>query len=110
MAISPYVRPGRVGHDHYSFGSIFKTFWTILGIPPLNQFDATATDLSDLFMSEPDLRPYRACPVDDRIFRPQDALTPIHEKFDWKAVEESPVLDDEGEIRRQRREFDGKKP
>jgi YVTN family beta-propeller protein len=110
MAISPYARPGRVGHDHYSFGSIFKTFWAILGIPSLNQFDATATDLSDLFMREPDLRPYRAVPVDDRVFRPQDALTPIHEKFDWKAVEESPVLDDEDEIRRQRREFDGKRP
>ncbi len=110
MAISPYARPGWVGHDHYSFGSIFKTFWAILGIPPLNQFDATATDLSDLFMGEPDLRAYRALPVDARIFRPQEALTPLHEQFDWKAVEESPVLDDEREIRRQRREFDGRKP
>lgn len=55
-------------------------------------------------------RIYRRLAVDERIFRPQDALTPTHEKFDWKAVEESPVLDDEGEIRRQRMEFDGKQP
>jgi YVTN family beta-propeller protein len=110
MVISPYVRPGWIGHDHYSFGSIFKTFWTILGIPPLNQFDATANDLSDLFMATPDLRPYRALPVDERIFRPQDALTPLHEKFDWKALQESPGLDDEAELQRQRREFDENGP
>lgn len=109
MAISPYIRRGHVGHDHYSFGSIFKTFWSILGMPPLNQFDATATDLGEMFTDDPDVRPYRALPADPRIFVPADALTPMHEKFDWKAVEESPVLDDEREIRRQRDEFDGRK-
>ncbi len=108
MAFSPYVRSGAIGHVHYSFGSIFKTFWEILGIPPLNQFDATASDLSDLFTSEPDLRPYRAVPPDARIFRPQEALTPIHEKFNWRALQGSPGLDEEGELERQRREIDGK--
>jgi len=45
MVISPYARRNYVSHKHYSFGSIFKTFWNILGLPYLNQYDAVAIDL-----------------------------------------------------------------
>nr|WP_290928611.1 alkaline phosphatase family protein [Haliscomenobacter sp.] len=93
MVISPYARKNFVGHQHYSFGSIFKTFWNILGIPYLNQYDAAATDLADLFTDKPDFRPYKAFPVHPKIFDPQKALTPMDAKFDWKAVIESPKLD-----------------
>lgn len=93
MVISPYAKRNYVGHQHYSFGSIFKTFWNILGAPYLNQYDATATDLADLFTREPDLTPYQALPVDVRVFDPQKALDPFDEHFDWKAVAESPKLD-----------------
>ncbi len=93
LVISPYVKKGYVGHRHYSFGSIFKTFWHILGIPYLNQYDAGANDLSDLFTSEPDFSPYKALPVDLRMFDPQKALNPLDEEFDWNALEESPTLD-----------------
>jgi len=91
--ISPYAKKNYVGHHHYSFGSIFKTFWNILGIPYLNQFDAGASDLSDLFSIQPDFTPYHALPVDVRVFDPQKALDPFDEKFDWKAVANSPKLD-----------------
>ena len=93
MVISPYAKKNYVGRQHYSFGSIFKTFWNILGTPYLNQYDAAATDLSDLFTDEPDLTPYQAFPVDKRVFDPQKVLDPFDEKFDWKAVVESPQLD-----------------
>ena len=93
MVISPYSKRDFVGHQHYSFGSIFKTFWNILGLPYLNQYDAGATDLADLFTDEPNLAPYQAVNVDERIFDPQKALDPFDEKFDWKALEESPVID-----------------
>ncbi len=93
MAISPYVKRGYVGHVHYSFGSIFKTFWNILGVPYLNQYDAGPTDLADLFTDKPDFTPYQALPVDIRIFDPQLALDPLDEDFNWKAVEESAELD-----------------
>jgi len=93
MIISPYAKKNYVGHHHYSFGSIFKTFWNILGIPYLNQFDAGASDLSDLFSIQPDFTPYHALPVDVRVFDPQKALDPFDEKFDWKAVANSPKLD-----------------
>jgi YVTN family beta-propeller protein len=94
LVISPYAKRGYVGHLHYSFGSILKTFDHILGIPYLNQFDAGAADLADLFTAEPDASPYSALAVDRRIFDPQLALDPLDEKFNWKALEEGPRLDD----------------
>ena len=33
MVYSPYAKRDYVGHQHYSFGSIFKTFWNIPGHP-----------------------------------------------------------------------------
>ncbi len=93
MVVSPWAKRGYVGKTHYSFGSIFKTFWNILGLPYLNQYDAGATDLADLFTDRPDLSPYRALPVDPRIFDPQKALDPFDEDFDWEALGESPVID-----------------
>lgn len=93
MAISPYVKRAYIGHYHYSFGSLFKTFWHILGMPYLNQYDAAAADLSDLFTNEPDFTPYNAVPADIRIFDPQHALDPHDEKFDWKAFSTSEELD-----------------
>lgn len=94
MVISPYVKRNYVSNVHYSFGSIFKTFWNVLGIPYLNQYDATASDFADLFTSTPDFTPYRAVAVDPRIFDPKKALSPLDEKFDWKAVNESPLIDE----------------
>jgi YVTN family beta-propeller protein len=108
MVISPYAKKDYVGHVHYSFGSIFKTFWHILGLPYLNQYDATATDLADLFTSKPDFSPYRAVPVDARFFDPAKALTPMDTGFDWKAMFESPVLDDPGYLLRTRLDEDAR--
>jgi len=93
MVISPYARRNHVSTVHYSFGSIFKTFFNILGLPYLNQYDAGATDLSDMFTDVPDFSPYAAVPPDLRIFDPQKALTPLDEDFDWKAVRESREID-----------------
>jgi YVTN family beta-propeller protein len=98
MVISPYAKRDYVSSVHYSFGSIFKTFWNILGLPYLNQYDAGATDLSDMFTDAPDFTPYSALPPDTRIFDPQKALTPYDENFDWDALKESPVLDDPADM------------
>ena len=98
MVISPYTKKNYVSKVHYSFGSIFKTFWNILGLPYLNQYDAGATDLADMFTSVPDFTPYKALPPDLRIFDPQKALTPLDEKFDWNSLNESPILDDPEEM------------
>ena len=104
MVISPYVKKNYVSKVHYSFGSLFKTFWNILGLPYLNQYDAGATDLSDMFTCIPDFTPYNALPADIRIFDPQKALTPLDEKFDWNSLKESPSLDDPREMVKDQKE------
>ena len=106
MLISPWVKKDYVSHVHYSFGSLFKTFWNILGMPYLNQYDAGATDLSDFFTSKPDYKIYNALDIDNRIFDPQKALDPFDEKFDWKAVRESPKIDNVEDMFRESKEQD----
>jgi hypothetical protein len=106
MVISPYAKRNYVSHTHSSFGSIFKTFWNILGTPYLNQYDAGASDLHDLFTDTPDFTPYNAIPVDPRIFDPAKALDPFDEKFDWKAVTESPDIDNVRDMLRDSKEMD----
>jgi YVTN family beta-propeller protein len=93
MAISPYAKRNYVSKVHYSFGSIFKTFWNILGLPYLNQYDASASDFADMFTEKPDFTPYQAIGSDLRIFDPAKALSPLDEKFDWEAVKNSPQID-----------------
>src|SRR5262249_35247165 len=63
LAISPWVKHEYVSKQHTSLSSIFKTVNLILGIPPLNQYDAAATDLRDMFTSTPDFRPYSLMPI-----------------------------------------------
>ena len=104
MVISPYAKKNYVSHVHYSFGSIFKTFWNVLGIPYLNQFDAGANDLADFFTDKPDYSPYNALDIDRRIFDPQKALTPLDEKFDWKSLNESPEMDNVNDMMREAKE------
>ena len=106
MLISPWVKRDFVSHVHYSFGSIFKTFWNILGLPYLNQYDAGANDFADFFTDTPDFTPYAAIPVDSRIFDPQKALDPFDENFDWKALKEAPELDNKEDMLRESKEKD----
>jgi YVTN family beta-propeller protein len=104
MVISPYAKKNYVSTIHYSFGSIFKTFWNILGLPYLNQYDAGATDLSDCFTGKPDFTPYTALPPDLRIFDPARALSPLDEKFDWSSLSDTPALDDPREMIKDQKE------
>ncbi len=106
MLISPYVKKNNVDHTHASFGSIFKTFWKILGVPSLNHYDEGATSLRECFTSTPDFAPYNAVPVDQRIFDPSKALTPLNEKFDWEAALHSPKLDDPDDMKKEMEDDD----
>ncbi|MBK7259287.1 MAG: chitobiase/beta-hexosaminidase C-terminal domain-containing protein [Ignavibacteriae bacterium] len=94
MVISPYAKKGHVSHVHTSFGSLMKTMWNVLGVPYLNQYDASVADMADCFMDSPDPTPYVALPVDTDIFDPEKAMTPLDENFDWEALFASPELDD----------------
>ena len=106
LVISPYVKRNYVSHTHYSFGSLFKTYWNILGLPYLNQYDAGATDLADFFTDQPDFTSYSALPVDERIFKPQEALDPFDENFNWSAIDGSPELDNVDDMLNESKERD----
>jgi hypothetical protein len=73
LVMSPYVRGGFLSHQHSSMGSIQRTIYELLGIGSLNLEDALASDLSDMFTTEPNLAPYTALPVDSRVFDPARA-------------------------------------
>jgi YVTN family beta-propeller protein len=109
MVISPYAKKNFNSHQHFSFGSIFKTFWNVLGTSYLNQYDFGVNDLSDCFTHKPDFTPYNALPVDPRIFDPTKAMSPLDEKFDWKAFRDSPELDDPEDMKENaKRKDDGR--
>jgi YVTN family beta-propeller protein len=57
-AISPYTRRGAVVGTQYNQTSLLRTMELILGLPPMNQMDATATPMSDCFAATPDFTPY----------------------------------------------------
>ena len=60
LAISPYTQTGGVDSTFYSSVSVLRTMETILGVPPMSQFDAAATSMSNAFTGTPDLTPYDA--------------------------------------------------
>lgn len=73
QAAGPWIKRGYVSHVNTSFPGLLKTIFRVLRVPPLNLYDATATDLSDVFTSEPDFTPYKLLPVDARLFDPATA-------------------------------------
>ena len=73
MAIGPWIRQNYVSHVNTSFPGLLKTIFRLLGIPPLNLYDATASDLSDVFSTKPNPAVYKGLPVDQRIFDPATA-------------------------------------
>ena len=44
---------GYVSHEHTSIMSIIKTIYRSFGLGPNNLYDATATDLADMFTDQP---------------------------------------------------------
>lgn len=82
FCISPYTKRGAVVSTQYNTTSLLRTIEQILGLPPMNQFDASATPMFDCFQATADLRPYVALPANI----PLDQMNP-----DPKAVAD-PVL------------------
>lgn len=58
--ISPYTKRGAVVNTQYNQTSLLRTMELMLGLPPMNQLDATATPMSDCFTDKPDLTPFKA--------------------------------------------------
>jgi DNA-binding beta-propeller fold protein YncE len=99
MMAGPYVKHGYVSHTHANFGSILKTIYTILNVPYVNQYDATATLLQDYFTNKPDYTPYTLVFPSKSVFDPQMAMKRYNKKIDWRKIMKGPEMDDEDELR-----------
>jgi DNA-binding beta-propeller fold protein YncE len=77
LGIGPYCKRNYVSHVNTSFPGMLKTIFRLLGMPPLNLFDAMASDLSDCFTSTPDFDGYQVEKEDPRLFDPAAAREPL---------------------------------
>jgi hypothetical protein len=76
-AISPYARRGAVVHTQYNTVSLLRTIEQILGLRPMNQFDAAAGPMADCFCETPDFTPFEAV----RANVPLDQMNPEPHKI-----------------------------
>jgi DNA-binding beta-propeller fold protein YncE len=62
FCISPYTKRGAVVSTQYNTTSILRTIEQVLGVRPMNQFDASASPMRECFTATQDLTPYNAVP------------------------------------------------
>jgi YVTN family beta-propeller protein len=116
LAISPWVKHQHVSKTHTSLASMFKTINLILGLPPLNTYDAAATDLRELFTAVPDPASYDFVPPAtqtvlhaaawDRLTRTVDFNSPDLEEVDLRAA----IMRSEGLPRKRALSFRPRQP
>lgn len=78
---SPYARRGAVVGTQYNTTSVLRTLGQILGMPPMNQFDASAVPMWDAFTDVPDFTPFESVasniPLDQMNPDPKAILDPV---------------------------------
>jgi len=97
------VKKNYVSHVHSSFPGLLKTVFRLLGLPPLNLYDGTASDLADCFTAQPDFTPYEAKPIQIELFDPLKAREPLD-------PHPGPRMDDPRVLREQHREQQRERP
>jgi len=110
LVISPWAKKAYVSHRHTTILSMHRTLYQILGLPPLNMFDALASDLSDAFTGKPDFRPYQARKVDPRIFDPEKAKDPKDPDYGQARRTPFAPMDDPEEVERILKQGEKKSP
>jgi YVTN family beta-propeller protein len=86
--ISPYTKRHAVVNTQYNTTSLLRTLELILGLPPMNQMDATATPMFDCFTNTPDFTPYDA--VANNV--PLDTMNPPPKKIRDAALREDAIV------------------
>lgn len=56
--ISPWIKRGITDSHYWNIVNMVRTIEQVLGLPPMNQNDAAAAPMSELFTDEPDFTPY----------------------------------------------------
>ena len=59
LCISAYTKRHTTVSQQYNHPSFLRTIELVLGLKPMNRFDATATPLTACFNKKPDMRPYK---------------------------------------------------
>ncbi len=81
---SPYTRRHVTISTQYNHTSLLRSVELILGLPPMNQLDATATPMFDCFIPTPDLTPFSSVtnniPLDDLNPEPKEVSHPLLRK------------------------------
>jgi YVTN family beta-propeller protein len=62
LVISPYTKRKHVDSTCYNQTGMVKTIELLLGLPPMNQLDLSATAMRECFTDKPDLEPYKCLP------------------------------------------------
>ncbi len=99
MLAGPHVKRDYVSTRHANFGSILRVIYTLLGIPPVNHYDQTATVLDDFFTEKPNFTPYQFNFPDKRIFDPEKTLIKYNKTIDWRKIKKTIEMDDMEEIK-----------
>jgi YVTN family beta-propeller protein len=82
QVISPYTRRKFVDHTNYNQTGMVKSIELILGLPPMNQLDLSATPMSNCFQPDPDLTSFTSVP--NRV--PLDDMNPRLGQLDGPAL------------------------
>lgn len=101
MMAGPYVKRGYVSHTHANFGSILKTIYNILNVPYVNQYDVTASLLTDFFTDTPNYTPYTLTPHDPRVFNAEQAMKKYNRTIDWRKIMQGPAMDKVEDIKKE---------
>jgi len=87
---SPYTKRGQVVSTQYNQTSLLRTIELILGLPPMNQMDATATPMFDCFVDTPDLTPFVSLknniPLDEMNPEPKKVADPLLRKYAYASA------------------------
>jgi YVTN family beta-propeller protein len=105
FVVSPYTRRKVVVRSEYNQTSLVRTIELMLGLPPMNQMDASATPMSDCFVDVPDLAAYRCrpatAPIDETNAKLDDIRDPAQRRWAEKSMElaldELDAMGEEGE-------------
>ena len=85
--VSAYTRRHAVVSTQYNQTSLLRTMELMLGLPPMNQFDATATPMFDCFTNTPDFTAFTA--VTNNV--PLDEMNPAAKKISDRQLRQDAV-------------------
>src|SRR6202012_1560880 len=86
--VSPYTKRNAAVSTQYNQTSLLRTMELMLGLPPMNQMDATATPMFDCFTNTPDFTAYTAVTNNVAL---DDMNTPSRKNSDTQARKDAYV-------------------